>query len=327
MSDLTSLSSSEPAAVMAHRTHRRDESLPQLGLSVAIITQNEAHQLPGLVASLQFADEIVVVDGGSTDGTAELARQMGCRVFEHAFDRFSAQRNRAIDACAGRWILSIDADERPSHSMANEIRQAIRNPHGPRAYKVRIRSCIFGHPFRFSGTQDDRPVRLFAKDSARWHGDVHERIEVVGEIGGLQAHLSHDTIPNLRSFLRKMDRYTSIEARSRVMQQRAPRRRDRWFAPTFELGRRLIWKGGLLDGPKGWSFCLLSAFSKWVEADKHRQLWRARPMAQPGDGRRSPCSRDSGSFPEPKPRFPGPMPIGQLPIALTPLLIESSPRK
>lgn len=242
-------------------------------LSVAMITLNEERHLPALFRRLQFADEIVVVDGGSLDATRRIAAAAGARVMSQPFDTFAAQRNRAIDACRGQWVLSIDADERPTERAIAEIIQRTREEHFD-AFQVPIRSRIFGRPFRYCGTQDDRPVRLFRRGQARWIGDVHEVLRVDGPVGLLRHGLEHETLPDLAEFLRKMDRYTSLAAADRVAAGRRPRRRDAWLAPWLEIGRRLIWKRGLLDGPQGWAFCLLSGLSQWVLADKHRRLWR-----------------------------------------------------
>ncbi|MBI1903546.1 MAG: glycosyltransferase family 2 protein [Planctomycetia bacterium] len=242
-------------------------------LSAALITLDEERRLPELLPLLSFADEIVVVDGGSRDATQQIAAAHGCRLIVHPFDSFAAQRNRAIDAACGQWILSIDADERPTPALVKEIRGLISRPRHA-AYHVPIKSRIFGKPFRYSGTQDDRPVRLFRRDKARWTGDVHEVLAVEGAIGRVRAFLEHDTLPDLAAFLRKMHRYTSIEARRRVESGIAPHWTGRYVAPLWEVARRLIGKWGVLDGPPGIAFCALSGLSQWVLADKHARMWR-----------------------------------------------------
>jgi glycosyltransferase involved in cell wall biosynthesis len=241
-------------------------------ISAALITLNEERMLPDLLASLKWVDEIVLVDGGSHDRTVEMAHAAGCHVVEHTFDNYAAQRNRAIDLTCGEWILSIDADERPTPQLVEEIRTAIADPDSD-AYRLPIRSRIFGRRMRYSGTQDDRPVRLFRRGAARWGGDVHERLAVKGRIGQLQYWLEHETLPDLPAFLTKMHRYTALEAGQRVRDGRSPRLRDFWMAPTVEVFRRLIWKKGCFDGPQGWAFCLMSGVSEWVLARKHRHLW------------------------------------------------------
>jgi glycosyltransferase involved in cell wall biosynthesis len=241
-------------------------------ISAALITLNEARKLPGLLERLDWVDEIVVVDGGSEDATFRIARQHGCHVVTRPLDTFARQRNFAFQLAAGDWVLSIDADERPTPGLIEEIRRRIGNGRQS-AFRLPIRSTIFRRPLRRSGTQDDCPVRLFRRGRAHWEGEVHEVLRVRGRIGRLQHWLEHDTLPDLRAFLAKMHRYTALEARARVAAGRKPAWHEPWLAPPREVFRRLFWKLGLLDGPAGWAFCLLSGLSQWVLAGKHRRLW------------------------------------------------------
>lgn len=244
-------------------------------ISAAIITYNEADQLPDLLDRLDWADQVVVVDSGSTDASARIAREAGAEVFVRPFDTFARQRNFAIARTTGDWVISIDADERPTPSLVRELRS--RLPYcRQRAFRVPIRSSIFERSFRFSGTQDDHPIRVWRRGFAEWEGDVHERLRVSGPVGRLRGSLSHYTLPGPESFLAKMNRYTSLAAVARVQQSQPPRKFARWITPPREVFRRLLWKQGLLDGPQGWTFCLLSGLSEWVLADKHQRLWRGR---------------------------------------------------
>jgi glycosyltransferase involved in cell wall biosynthesis len=240
-------------------------------VSAAIIALNEERHLPELLPRLAWADEIVLIDSGSDDATVAIARAFGCRVEVRTFDNYCLQRNRALELATGDWVLSIDADERPVEGFAAEVHSRLRATRAS-AFRVPIRSAIFGRRFRFSGTQDDCPVRLFRRDSARWTGHVHEVLQISGQVGRLEQWLEHETLPDLPAFLAKMNRYTSLAADSRRSAGRGPRWSDRWLAPPREAFRRLVWKHGWLDGPEGWAFCVLSGFSEWVLAQKHRSL-------------------------------------------------------
>ncbi len=242
-------------------------------ITAAIIAWNEQRNLPGLLQRLDWVDEIVLVDGGSNDATRQIAEQAGCRLFVRQMDSFSQQRNYALDQARGDWVLSIDADERPTAALAAEIRRVVALDRYA-AYRLPIRSRIFGHAFRHSGTQDDAPLRLFRRGAARWIGLVHERLEVRGRVARLQHWAEHETLPDLAAFRVKMDRYTDLEARARVAAGRAPAWYQALFCAPREVFRRLVWKQGLLDGPPGWRFCVLSGWSEWVLACKHRRLWR-----------------------------------------------------
>lgn len=242
-------------------------------ISAAVITLDEQLNLPTLLPLLDWVDEIIVVDGGSSDATVEIAKLHGCRVVKRPFDNFARQRNHALSLASGDWVFSIDADERPRQNFVEEVRRCVTSRRYV-AYHVPIRSRIFGRPFRYSGSQGDRPIRLFCRGAARWFGDVHETLHVSGRVGRLRCWLEHETLPDLPAFLQKMDHYTTIEARARVAAGQPHRRRDFWIAPAREIARRLLWKKGFLDGPQGWAFCLLSGLSEWVAVHKHRRLSR-----------------------------------------------------
>lgn len=248
-------------------------------LTAAVIATNEVTNLAALAASLRWVDEILLVDGGSTDGTVELAARLGMRVVRRTFDHFANQRNYALQQARGEWVLSLDADERPTPALVRAVRESI----GGTCYagfRVPIRSRIFGRAFRFSGTQDDRPVRLVRRRAAWWEGAVHEVLCVAGRVGTLPFWLDHETIPTLASFLAKMHRYTHLEAEGRVAAGMPPRRMEAWLAPPAEVVRRLCVKWGVCDGPEGWAFALLSGLSSWVLARRHWQLWEAAGRAR-----------------------------------------------
>ena len=262
-------------------------------ITATIITLDEEKNLAELLPALSWVDEIVVVDGGSSDATLEIARRHGCRAVSRRFDTFARQRNHALGLAGGDWVLSIDADERPTRRLCVEIRRRIATARHA-AFRVGIRSRIFGRQMRYSGTQDDCPVRLFRRDAGRWVGDVHEVVRLSGRVGRLKSCLRHQTMPDLDAFLRKVHRYTTLEANARVAAGRAPRRRDYWIAPAREVFRRMFWKWGFLDGPAGWAFCILSGLSEWVLADQHHRRWGGARFVPPiDDFARSPTDHHS----------------------------------
>jgi glycosyltransferase involved in cell wall biosynthesis len=248
-------------------------------ITAAIIARDEERNLAELLPRLAAVDEIVVVDGGSADGTLDVAIACGCRVDSRPFDNFANQRNHACRLATGDWILSIDADERPTPRLLGEIRR-VTAASDLAAYRVPIRSTIFGRPVRYGGTQDDRPLRLFRRGRGCWRGNVHEVLQTDGPTGLLEGWLEHRTLPDLDAFLAKVHRYTALEARARVRAGRPPGPCDAFWAPAREVFRRLIWKWGLLDGPAGWAFCLLSGLSEWLLATRHRRDWHERGAAE-----------------------------------------------
>ncbi|HLA85783.1 MAG TPA: glycosyltransferase family 2 protein [Thermoguttaceae bacterium] len=242
-------------------------------ISAAIIALDEERDLRELLPQLDWVDEIVLVDGGSRDATVEVARSHGCRVASFPFKTFECQRNRALALAACDWVLSIDADERPTPGLVEELRWRLVRARAA-GFRVPIRSTVLGRPLRRSGTQDDVPIRLIRRGAARWEGEVHERLRVEGRVERLRHWLTHRSQSDLNEFLVKMHRYTNLDARRRVASGREPRATDRYVAPAREVFRRLVYKQGLLDGPAGWAFCLLSGWYEFVLADKHRRYWR-----------------------------------------------------
>lgn len=248
-------------------------------LAVTVLTQNNADRLGPLLSLLGFADEVVIVDGGSVDGTVDIARRHGATVVERPFDNFAAQRNAGLAASLCDWMFFIDSDERPTAALADEVRRRIRRADYC-GYRVPIRSSIFGRRFRFSGTQNDQPLRLVRRDAGCWQGAVHETFVARGAVGRLEFFLEHDAVATIPAFLVKMRRYAALEAAARCEQGRPPFALDQWLRPGREVFRRLIWKQGWLDGPEGWLFCLLSGVSEWVTASEHRRRWRVATAAE-----------------------------------------------
>ena len=182
-------------------------------VSVIVITRNEAHNIAGCLRSAAFADEKVVVDWSSTDATAELARAQGAVVIGTPdWPGFGPQKNRALDAATGDWVLSLDADERVTPELARQVRQAIEGDRFD-AYSVGRHSSYCGQYMDHSGWYPDRVVRLFRRGTARFSDDlVHERLLPRGPVGRLEGELLHESMPDFESVLQKMDRYSTAGA-------------------------------------------------------------------------------------------------------------------
>jgi glycosyltransferase involved in cell wall biosynthesis len=194
-------------------------------LSVILITRNEAHNLEGCLESVAFADEWIVVDSGSTDGTREIAERWGAKVVSTSdWPGFGMQKNRALALAQGRWVLSIDADERVSDELARAIRQVIEadtsghaSPEEPAAgtvgYELSRLSSFCGQWMRHGDWYPDRVLRLFRRGTGRFTDDlVHERLVVDGPVGRLRGELLHESMPSLDHAIDKMNRYTTGRA-------------------------------------------------------------------------------------------------------------------
>lgn len=255
--------------------------MPDARISVLILAKNEAENLPECLQTLNWANEvIVVVDRASRDETQMIAQRGADLVAIRTFDDFASQRNAALQLASGEWVFAIDADERATPELASEIRRVTSNPHSPHSgYRVPIRSVVLGHPFRFSGTQHDRPLRLFRRDAGHWVGAVHETVNLVGSVGRLRNALLHRTIPDMQTFLRKINEYTTLEAIRFARENRPFRASDLALRPLWTFVKLYIGKQGFRDGLEGLAFCALSALSVAVRHWKHRELVRARRLS------------------------------------------------
>jgi glycosyltransferase involved in cell wall biosynthesis len=243
-------------------------------LSVLVLARDEERKLEGCLDSARFADErVVVVDAASRDRTLEIARGTAEVVTVRAFDHFAAQRNAGLERASGDWILSIDADERVTPELAAEIRAVLKDPHRPEiGYRIPIRSEVLGRPFRHSGTQQDVPLRLFRRDQGRWTGLVHETVEIDGPIGRMLHVLEHRTLDDVRVFLDKIDRYTTLEARDLYRAGLRFRTSDLAVRPFWTFLKLYLYRQGFRDGVEGLMFCALSGLSVAVRTWKLREL-------------------------------------------------------
>jgi len=252
--------------------------VPDARVSVLILARNEAENLPDCLAAVRWADEVVVVvDPSSHDRTEALARLGADRVAVRTFDDFASQRNAALAVASGDWVFAVDADERATPELAAEVRRVTSDPRRPHAgYRVPIRSVILGRPFRFSGTQHDLPLRLFRRDAGRWVGAVHETVSLNGTAGRLDNALRHRTLPDMQTFLRKINEYTTLEALKYEREGRDFRAADLAARPAWTFVKLYVGKQGFRDGLEGLAFCGLSGLSVAVRHWKHRELLRDR---------------------------------------------------
>jgi glycosyltransferase involved in cell wall biosynthesis len=255
--------------------------MPEPRLSVLIVARNEEDNLLACLASVRFADErVVIVDAASCDATFQIARDNADHVILREFDNFAQQRNAALDIASSEWVLSIDADERVTTDLAAEIRAILSDLSDLHVgYRVPIRSEILGRPFKFSGTQQDLPLRLFRREFGRWTGLVHETVEIDGPIGQLSHVLEHRTLADIRVFLTKIDHYTTLEARDQFQAGKRYRLIDLALRPVWTFLKLYLYKQGWRDGVEGFVFCLLSGLSVLVRTWKLRELERCEQAA------------------------------------------------
>ncbi len=223
-------------------------------LSVILITKNEASHIVPCLNSVHFADEWIVVDSGSVDDTVTQAREWGAAVYLHEdWPGFGAQKNRALKYATGDWILSIDADERVSETLAAEIKTVIQDSNdGVAGYTMPRLSSYCGHFMKHGGWWPDRVLRLFKREQGHFSDrKVHEKVDIKGSIGQLDAHFIHYTHPDLEAVLNKMNAYSTAGAAVMRERGRSGGLLKACFHGFWAFIRAYIFRAGFLDGAYG----------------------------------------------------------------------------
>lgn len=240
-------------------------------LSATIITYNEERNISRAIESLRCADEIVVVDSGSSDRTVELAEKLGARVVDSTWPGYAKQKNFAAEQASNDWILSLDADESLSEALEAEIwRLKKRGPEFD-AYTVPRMAQYLGKWIRHSGWYPDRKVRLYNRKKSTWVGPyVHESVKVDGRVGHLESNLLHFTCSSLTEHMKSMDRYTTLAAEQLL----ANGDRVTWgrliCEPPWTFIRTYVVKLGFLDGVEGLAIANMAALYNFLKYAKAR---------------------------------------------------------
>ena len=231
-------------------------------LSVILIAMNEEASIARTLRSVAFADEIVVVDSGSSDRTVDIARELGAKVTVTGdWPGFGPQKNRALDLATGDWVLSLDADEWLTAECAEEIRHVVAaGAAGPVAYRMPRRSSFCGRFLRHSGWWPDYVVRLFRRGRARFSGDsVHERVIVDGTPATLKQPILHETFVDLEDMLVKMNSYSTLTARRLRQDGRTAGLTQAVLRALWAFVRTYFLRAGFLDGREGFMLAVATA--------------------------------------------------------------------
>jgi glycosyltransferase involved in cell wall biosynthesis len=241
--------------------------------SVAMIVKDEAANLPATLRSVSWAEEILVVDSGSTDDSIAIALAAGARVIEQEWLGFGAQKNFAISQCSGDWVLSLDADEVVDDELRQDIQRVTSSCGGCSAFSISRKNLFLGRWIRYAGFYPDAKLRLFRKGTV-WFEEraVHESMKFSGETERLKGNLLHNAYPTLECYFEHMNRYSSLGATEAVQNgRRAGLVRDVVIRPLltflYNYGIRL----GFLDGGEG---LLLNLYHAFYVSSKYAKLWR-----------------------------------------------------
>ena len=242
-----------------------------MSLSVIIIARNEARCIETCLRSARFADEIVLVDSGSTDDTVAIARKYTDRVIETEWRGYGATKQLALENATGDWVLWLDADESVPPALRDEIR-AVTGTGKHAGYRIARKTLFLGHWIRHCGWYPGYVLRLFRRgaDPRFTDDEVHESLRIQGTTGDLKHPMIHDTDPTLHHYLSKFNRFTSLGARQLYLSGRRFRLTDLVFRPIFTLFRMYVLKRGFLDGLPGFILCGLSGCYVFA---KYAKLW------------------------------------------------------
>ena len=248
----------------------------KIPLSVAIITKNEAENLSDCLKSVLFAEQIVVVDSGSTDDTVAIASDFGCEVFAEPWRGFGPQKQLAVDRCKKPWILVLDADERIPKDTASAISNIILNPTTTASgFSFPRKNFFQGRWIRHAGWWPDRVIRLFRKDKGcMTQAKVHESVEVDGRVEPLAYPIEHYTESRLNQILIKIDQYSTFGAEEAFNDGKTASIWSAAFRAKLAFLHKYVFRLGFLDGSQGFTLAVTDAVNKFFKYAKLAELSR-----------------------------------------------------
>lgn len=251
-------------------------------ISALIMASNEEAMLPGCLAMLEWAHEVVVlVDGRSSDRSADVARMLGARVYEEEWRGFAGQRDRLAELATGDWLLYVDADERVTRELADEIQRSV-SAGGASVYTIPSLNVFLGRPMRNGGWWPDAHRRLVERSKLRgWSGSLHEAAEVEGNVGELTNPFIHLGHRDLAAMVAKTAAWAPLDARRRTESSYPPVRLRSFFGTIGrEVWRRLIRGKAWRDGIEGWIEVFYQSFSSFVTVAYAWQLQRRESLEE-----------------------------------------------
>jgi glycosyltransferase involved in cell wall biosynthesis len=255
-------------------------------LSVVVLAKNEEARIARCLESVRWAQELIVIDGMSTDRTVEICESFGARVIRHAFEgSFAQERNLGLEHATGEWALQIDADDVVTPEFRQALDRLLAGPMPHDAYKFRRKSILLGRFMRYGGWHHYLP-NLVRRNRVRYVGDVHERPVVDGAIGVLDADIEHHPCEDLAAFITRHNRYTSIQAEESWREQ--PHPPEGWLArqllrrPWKTFWKTYVKKQGFREGAHGLLFAVLYAWIEWLRWAKYWELAARRAPRRDG---------------------------------------------
>ncbi len=244
-------------------------------VSAVLITRNAAATLDACLESLSFADEIVVVDSGSSDATVEIAQRRGARVVQKEWLGFGRQKQYAVEQARHDWVLCLDADERVAPELAANIAKALATPVSP-VYRMPRRNRFLGRWLAHGEGYPDWSPRLFNRLNARWSDDlVHEKVLYAVTPGTLEGDLMHDSSDDLATYLDRQNRYTTLAARQAYELGRSANVIHLLFSPVVRFFKFYVLRLGFLDGMAGLLHISIGCMNSYMKYAKLLELRKA----------------------------------------------------
>lgn len=257
-------------------------STPKQKISALIITYNEIGYIEKCIDSVSFADEIIVVDSYSNDGTYEyLQNRNKVHVIQHPFENFTAQKSFALQQATNDWVLFLDADEVVNEKLQDEIKETVSNPNACEAYWFYRKFMFQNTPLNYSGWQTDKNHRLFRKSKARFTDKkiVHESLEVDGTSCILKEKLTHYCYKNYEDYKGKMLRYGQLKAKEAFYKEKQFNYISLLVKPLWKFFNHYILRLGFLDGKRGVIICYLNALGVWERCMELKKLEKKNQIA------------------------------------------------
>ncbi len=252
-------------------------------ISAVIITYNETMRLEPALKSLEgLVSEIVVVDSFSTDDTVRLAKKYTSKVFQRKWTDFADQKNYANTKASSPWILSLDADERISPELRQEILDLKDEEPDCPGFSMPRKVFYLGRWIRHSGWYPDRKIRLFQKDKARWEGEyVHEKLVIEGKVRKLNGSIHHFTYRNISEHLDRINHFSQLGAQKLYSQGKKCRWYNLVYIPFFRFVKSFFWRAGFLDGFAGLVISVLHSYALFLRYAKLREIWKKGERIEP----------------------------------------------
>lgn len=242
-------------------------------ISAAVITLNEAGNIAEALQSLAWADEIVVIDSGSTDGTLDICRRYTDRVVRRDWTGYVEQKNHAVEQASHDWIFSLDSDERVTPELRLEIEAFRRTDAAHHGYRIPRVACFMGRWIRHGDWYPDYQLRLFDRRCGRWHGGrVHESVRIDGEPGYLKGEIAHFTYRSLSDYLRRLETYSSLAAADYFERGKVSTPMRMLLNTDLTFLKAYIIKRGFLDGVPGLMIAVMGAVSVFFKYAKLYEL-------------------------------------------------------